>query len=260
MKAALKVAALSVLAASVQCWPYCAQAADIKLLCAVAMKPALTQLAPGFEHASGHKITITYATAGVLRDKIKGGEAFDVALLPAPFMDPLVAAGKISSGGVSIVARSLISVGARAGSPKPNIGTVAAFKSAMLAAKSVSYADPAKGGGSGIQVARIFQALGIANAMKPKTKLVPGPESVDLVAKGEAEFALVNSPIIVNKSGVELVGPVPSELYNTKDFAFKIGLGANTRESGPAKALVQYLLAPAAAPTWKAKGVEPGAG
>jgi molybdate transport system substrate-binding protein len=96
--------------------------------------------------------------------------------------------------------------------------------------------------------------------MKPKTKLVPGPESVDLVAKGEAEFALVNTPIIVNKTAVELVGPVPSKLYETKDFAFKIGLEANTQKAAAAKALVQYLLAPAAAPIWKAKGVEPGAG
>jgi hypothetical protein len=55
--------------------------------------------------------------------------------------------------------------------------------------KSISYADPSQGGGSGIQVARVLEALGISEIMKPKTKLVPGAESVDLVAAGEAEFA-----------------------------------------------------------------------
>jgi molybdate transport system substrate-binding protein len=250
---------IALLAACMQSWTHSAEAAEIKLLCAVAMKPAMNQLAQGFEHSTGDNVVITYATAGVLRSKIEGGESFDVALLPTPFMDPLVG-GKISSGNVPIIARSLISVGAHAGSPKPNISTIALFKNAMLAAKSVSYADPSKGGGSGIQVGRIFQALGIADAMKPKTKLVAGPESVDLVAKGEAEFALVNTPIIVAKSGVELVGPIPSELYDTKDFAFKIGLAANDQNVGAVRAFVQYLSEPGAAAIWKANGVEPGPG
>jgi hypothetical protein len=130
---------------------------------------------------------VTYGTAGALRDKIRKGEAFDAALLPTPFMDPLVTQGAVVSGSVTVVVRSLISVGVRAGSPKPDISTVVAFKNAMLGAKSISYADPSQGGGSGIQVARVLEALGISEIMKPKTTLVPG--AVDLVAAGEAELA-----------------------------------------------------------------------
>jgi ABC-type molybdate transport system substrate-binding protein len=167
--------------------PAVAEAAEVKLLCAVAMKSVLDELAPAFERSTGHRAIITYGTAGTLRDKIRNGEAFDAALLPTPFMDPLTAQGMIDSGSVTVVARSLVSVGVRAGSAKPDISTVPAFKRAMLEAKSISYADPAQGGGSGIQVARVLETLGIADVMKPKTKLVPGPESVDLVANGEAE-------------------------------------------------------------------------
>jgi molybdate transport system substrate-binding protein len=147
----------------------------------------------------------------------------------------------------------------RAGSPKPDISTVAAFKNAMLAAKSISYADPSQGGGSGIQAARVLESLGIAEAMKAKTKLVPGPESVDLVANGEAEMALANTPIIVAKAGVELAGPIPSELYDARDFAFKIGVGANAKQVDASKSLIQYLLS-SDSRIFKAKGVEPGAG
>ena len=128
-----------------------------------------------------------------------------------------------------------------------------------MAAKSISYADPSQGGGSGIQVARVIEALGIAEAMKPKTKLVPGPESVDLVARGEAEMALANTPIFVVKPGVQLVGPIPSELYDTRDFVFKIGAAANTKQVDAVKSLIQYLLSPDASAVFKAKGVEPGA-
>jgi len=233
-------------------------AAEVKALGAVAMKSALDELGAGFERATGHKVTIVYATAGVLRDRIRGGEAFDMTILPRPFMDPLIAQGAIAAGSAAVFARSLVSVGVRAGAAKPDISTAEAFKRTLLAAKSISYADPAQGGGSGIHAASVIERLGIAAEMKPKTKLVPGPESVDLVAQGEAEIAIVNTPVILSKAGVDLVGPLPAELQNTTDFVFFVGVGASAKEPSAARALIQYLLAPDAARIIKTKGLEPG--
>ena len=234
-----------------------ASAAEVKVLSAVAVKSALDELIAGAERATGHKVTVAYATAGVLRDRIKAGEAFDMVILPRPFMDPLVAQGAIAPASATVFARSLVSVGVRAGAPKPDISTAEAFKR-MLAAKLISYADPAKGGGSGIHAASVIERLGIAEEMKPKTKLVPGAESVDLVANGEAEIAIVNTPVIVSKPGVELVGPLPAELQNTTDFVFFVGVGASAKEPDAAKALIKYLQEPDAARVIKAKGMEPG--
>ena len=234
-----------------------AQAAEIKLLSAVAMRAAIDDLAPGFERETGHKVTVTYATAGVLRDRIQGGEVVDLTILPRPAMDPLVKQGKIDPGTVAVFARSAVSVAVRAGAPKPDISTVEALKRAMLAAQSVTYADPAKGGGSGIHFASVLERLGIAEEMKPKTKLVPGDESVQLVARGEAEIAVVNTPVILREPGVELVGPLPAELQNTVDFVFFAGVGATAKEPDAAKALIKYLLAPDAARVIKARGLEP---
>ena len=237
-----------------------ANAAEVKVLGAVAMKSALDDLVAGFERATGHRVTIVYATAGVLRDRIKGNEAFDITILPRPFIDPLVRQGAIATGSAAVFARSLVSVGVRAGAPKPDISTVEAFKRMLLAAKSISYANPAQGGGSGIHAASVIERLGIAADMKPKTKLVPGPESVDLVARGEAEIAIVNTPVILSRAGVDLVGPLPAELQNTTDFVFFVGIGASAKEPDAAKALIQYLLAPDAARVIKTRGLEPGQG
>ena len=107
-------------------------------------------------------------------------------------------------------------------------------------------------------MARVLESLGIAGAVKPKTKL--GAESIDLVARGEVELVIANTPPIVAKAGVELVGPIPSALYDARDFAFKIGVGTNAKEADAARSLIRYLLAPDAARVFKAKGVEPGAG
>jgi len=96
--------------------------------------------------------------------------------------------------------------------------------------------------------------------MKPKTKLGTAVEVVDLLARGEVEFAFGNTPVFVAVAGVELVGPIPSELYDTRDFAFKIGIRANAKETSAARSLIRFLLAPDAALVFKSKGVEPGAG
>jgi molybdate transport system substrate-binding protein len=257
VKNLIRLAAAGIAATILSSQAGVANAAEVKVLSAVAVKAVLDDLVSGFERATGHKVTIAYATAGVLRDRIKASEAFDMAVLPRPIMDPLITQGAIAPASTTVFARSLVSVGVRAGAPKPDISTVEAFKRTMLAAKSISYADPAKGGGSGIHAASVIERLGIAEEMKPKTKLVPGAESVDLVAKGEAEIAIVNTPVIVSKPGVELVGPLPAELQNTTDFVFFVGVGASAKEPDAAKALIKYLQAPDAARVIKAKGMEP---
>src|SRR5262245_8262581 len=130
MMTALHIAVWLMAASLLQ--PICANAADIKVLCAVALKWSLEDLTPAFENATGHKISATFATAGAVRDKIRNGEAFDVAVLPTPFMDPLAAQDAVAAQSVVVWARSLVSVGGRAGAPRPNISTVATFKKAML--------------------------------------------------------------------------------------------------------------------------------
>ena|SRR5947209_27157 len=123
-----------------------ANAAEIKVLSAVAMKPALDDLARDFGDSTGHTVRMVYATAGVVKDRIRDGEAVDVAILPRSAFDPLVTQAKIASGSATIVARSLVAVAVPAGAPKPDISTVDALRRALLAAKSIVYPDPTKGG------------------------------------------------------------------------------------------------------------------
>lgn len=235
-----------------------ANAAEIKVLSAVAIKPALDDLALEFERSTGHKVTVAYATAGIIRDRIQGGETFDVAIMPRSAFDPLVTQGKIAPGSAVAVARSLVAVAVRAGAPKPDISSVEAFKRSLLAAKSIVYPDPTKGGATGIHAARVIERLGITNEMKPKTTLTPAGEYTQIVARGEAELAIVQPMVVLNVPGVELVGPLPEELQNKTDFVFLGGVGASAREAATAHAFLKYLLAPDAARVIKAKGMEPG--
>ena len=235
-----------------------AHAAEIKILSAVAMKSALDDLAAQFERSTGHTVRLAYATAGIVRDRIRDGETIDVAILPRSAFDPLVTQGKLVPGTATVIARSLVAVAVPAGSPKPDIATVDALKRALLAAKSIVYPDPTKGGATGIHAARVIERLGITAEMKPKTTLVPGSEYAEILAKREAELGIVQPMVVVGVPGVEVVGPLPSELQNTTDFVFWAGVGASSKEAATASEFIKYLLAPEAARAIKAKGMEPG--
>ena len=75
-----------------------ARAAEIKLLCAVALQPAMVALIPDFEKSSGHKVTIAYGTAGAVADRVQKGEAADIVISSVPLIDQLQAQGKVMAG------------------------------------------------------------------------------------------------------------------------------------------------------------------
>ena len=233
-----------------------AGAAEIKVLSAVAMKPALDDIARDFERRTGHRITTVYATAGLIGQRVRDAEPFDVVILPRSAFDPLLADGKIAAGSAASVAQSLVAVAVRTGAPKPDISSPEALKRSLLAAKSIVYPDPTKGGATGIHAARVIEQLGISEQMKPKTTLTPAGEYAEIVARGDAEIAIVQPMVVLGVPGIELVGPLPDELQNKTDFVFMAGVGAHATQAESAHAFITYLLTPDAARVIKARGME----
>jgi len=232
-----------------------AAAAEIKVLTAGAFKQVLLALLPDFERTSGHKVVVENDTVGALTKRIEGGETFDLAILTPAAVDALASKGKLVPGSRANLARVGIGVVVKEGAPKPDIGSLAAFKQALLAAKSVAYIDPAAGGSSGIYVAGLLDKLGIAAEVKPKAKLIPGGAVAEHVARGEAELGIHQISEILPVKGVTLVGPLPADIQNYTVYA--AALGAQAKESDAAKALLKALSGPAAAEVLKSKGMEP---
>jgi len=122
----------------------------------------------------------------------------------------------------------------------------------MLKTKAVAY--PGKGA-SGIYFVSLLDRMGIAAEMKSKLKPMEAEDTVEVVARGEADMVVVVATRIVDVPGVDVVGPIPQELQTHIGFA--AGLGVAAKQPEAAKALIAFLSAPAAAGTLKAKGVEP---
>ena len=235
--------------------PRGAAAAEIKVLTAGAFKQVLLALVPDFEKQTGHKVTVENDTVGALTKRIEAGEIFDLAVMTPAAVNDLASKGKLVAGSRHNLARVGVGVVVKEGTPKPDIGSVDAFKKALLAAKSVAYIDPAAGGSSGIYVAGLLDKLGVAAEVNAKAKLIHGGAVAEHIAKGEAELGIHQISEILPVKGITLVGPLPAEIQNYTVYA--AGLGANGKESDAAKALLKALSGPAAADVLKSKGMQP---
>lgn len=231
-----------------------AHASDIHVLSAGAVQEAEKALAADFEKQTGNRVTFVFGTVGAIQDRLKAGERGDVLVLSAQAIDAMAAAHQLVGNGGTPLAKVGIGVAVREGAPKPDISTPDAFKAALLKARSIVYADPAKGASSGIQFTRILNLLGVAEQIKPKAVLQPGGYVVEVVAKGEAELGVHNISEILPVKGVVLVGPLPPALQSYTTYA--AGVPAANAAPGPALAFVKFLASPAAAPAWKKAGFE----
>jgi molybdate transport system substrate-binding protein len=229
-------------------------AAELKVMSTVALTPALDELKPGFE-SNGNQLTIVYSTIAELKMRIDGGETADVIMLSRPVLDDLAVQGKVNHGSIVNLGASYVAVGVRAGAPVPDISTPEKLKAALLATKSISYADPAKGGASGVYFAKVLDRLGIADQMKPKTVLVPNAQAGELVARDEVEMGVAQASEIAAVPGTQVVGPLPGDLNSR--IVFAVGVGSTSQNPAAAKALIDLLAGPAAATVMKSKGMDP---
>jgi molybdate transport system substrate-binding protein len=235
--------------------PPAAQAAEIKVMSTVALTPTLDEVKGKYESSSGNTLAIVYSVIADLKKRIETGETADVMILSRAALDDLQGQGKVATGSIVNLGKSYVAIGIRAGAPKPDISTVDKLKAALLATKSISYADPAKGGASGVYFAKVLDRLGIADQMRSKTILVPGAEAGQLVARGEVEMAVAQASEIAAVPQTQVVGPLPGELNS--EIVFSAGVGATSKDGAAASSLIQFLASPATAAVLKSKGMDP---
>jgi molybdate transport system substrate-binding protein len=237
-----------------------ANAADIKVLSSGSLKVALPQLAADFQKSSGNMVTVVYSPAGAITNLIKKGDAADVAIVSRSQLEGLESQGKVVPGSRITVAGSALGVAVRKGAAKPDIGSVDSFKRALLSARAIGYRDPATGSLSGTYTAGLLERLGLAQQLKPKTRLDnsdgENPENVfRALTTGEIDLQIGQISEIVIASGIELAGPLPDEIQNVSWLA--AGIVATSKEQEAARSFIAFIASPAAAAVFKAKGFQP---
>jgi molybdate transport system substrate-binding protein len=252
MKMSLLVAAASMLAMAPVLPPAGGVgAAELKVLAGGSLRGLLSELGPQFERDSGYKLNIHFDTTPNLIRLATSGDPFDLGVVPIDVFKDEAAKARFKPA--IEFARVGYGVAVRAGAPKPDVSTLDAFKKTLLDARSITFL-PASAAGS--YILKMFERLGIAEAMKAKTMAQDQPtQIVPALLKGDAEIALfVNN--VLTAPGVEIVGPFPAEVQ--QELVYPAAVAAQAREPDGAKAFIEYLTSPAAASALKAKGMTPG--
>jgi len=228
------------------------EASELKLIAGGSLASLFKELGPQFEKASGHTLSIHFDSTPNIVSRINGGTPFDVVVVPMDvFKDP-AAKSHLAEPAVNI-ARVGFGVIIRAGAAKPDLSTVDAFKKALLAASSVASVPSSA---AGAYIATVYERLGIAEAMKAKTKVQVAPTAIaPAVASGEAELGIFLANVF-NAPGIELAGPFPADLQ--QELVFPAAIATNVKQPAAAKTLIDFLKTPAAVAAIKAACMTPG--
>ena len=239
--------------------PAAVQAAEIRVVTSGGFSAAYDQLVPLYEQATGNKVTTARgASIGNAPDSIPSrmarGEQFDVVILADSALDKLTEQGKVQAGSRVDLARSMIGMSVRKGTPRPDISTVDALRQTLLNAKSIAYSASASGTYLSTE---LFQRLGVAEQIKDKAKKIYSERVGAVVLRGDAEIGFQQVSELLPFTELDFVGPLPDEVQQRVFFSAGVATGAQEPEA--ARQLIRFLAAPAAASIVRSTGMEPAA-
>lgn len=245
--------------------PICSiDAAELNVLAGGAMRAALQELIPPFEHSSGHSVRIEYGTVAKVAERVSAGDPVDVAVLTKPPLDKLIDNGRIAAGTAVPLARVPIGLAVPAGVSRPDVGSVEAIVKALKEAKYITYGDPGMGDAAGVHVSKEIERLGLAAELKSKTRLIspaPGQSGAQFLSglfeRGETELAIAPISVLMETRGAVIVGLLPPELQSP-DLVFFAGTTRTSKQPAEAGTLIDFLHGEQAKAAYRAKGMDPG--
>jgi molybdate transport system substrate-binding protein len=233
------------------------EAAEIKFLCGFALASAMKEIIPQFQRATGHTVIASYASVGAVTNRVRQGEMLDVAVVSPAQSRDLETEGRIVEASSFSVAKVGIGVAVKKGAVKPDVGTVDAFKGALLKAHAIAMADPARGSPVSAYLLDLFDRLGIGSELKRRTMLTPSNvESFEALANGGADIAMSQVSEIIASPDAELAGPLPAEIQSFTVLTATIPKSATAPDA--AKAFIEFLTSAGAGSIYRSKGMEPG--
>jgi molybdate transport system substrate-binding protein len=229
--------------------------ATIKVLSGGAPKEIFGELTPKFEAQSGHKVAYVFAVMSALRERVAGGEAADVLVMPTNILDGYQKDGVVRADGRGTLGMVSVNAVVRTGAAMPDLSSVEAVKRTMLAARKIVFATPGATP-SGTHMGKLVEQLGIVDAMQGRILHRPALEGgVELVASGEAEIGFYPKSEVINTEGLTLAGPLPKEIQLTTIY----GAAVTAKSAAPdaAAAFIAFMRDPAHRPLWGHGGFDP---
>ena len=229
------------------------QAGEIRVLALQSPQIVLNELAQAFERTTGYRILEISSPNEMpthIWQRINAGETFDVAFLVPEMLDQFSKESRVEPSTRTNFLRVPIGVAVKSGATRPDISSVEAFEKTVLAAHSIAYL---KSGISGPHLQRLFERFGLAEQVQKKAKRPETDTVGELVATGEAELGVTAIATLMATPGIDVIGPIPTEIQAYVCFAGAVSANARARDG--AKALLDFVTGPAAGPVIQAKGM-----
>lgn len=225
---------------------------EITVISSMATRQVLADLVEQYERCSGQRVVVESVGGVAALARVQDGESFDVVVLAADAIARLAAAGRVDADSRVDLARSGVAVAVAAGAARPAIGSEAAVRDAILAARSIGYST----GPSGAHLTRLFERWGIAGTIAPRiVQAPPGVPVGALIARGEVELGFQQTSELMHLPGIEVLGALPPGIQATTVFAAAICTASGQKEA--ARALLAFLTSTQAEPAKRAHGMEP---
>jgi molybdate transport system substrate-binding protein len=224
----------------------------LNVITSVGFAAAYNELVPDFQKSSGITIsTKHFASQGngpdTIAAQLRAGAAADVVIMSKEGLGELLAEGRIIPASAVDLAQVRLGVAVRAGTPKPDISTVEAFRHMLLRSKSINALST-----TGLYLTeKLLPKLGIAEEVTGKIK----GGIVATVATGEVEIAIRPVSELVNVPGIDFVGPVPEEVQYLSIFSAAIVAGSQQVDAG--QRLIHFLGSEAAEAAIRRSGMDP---
>jgi molybdate transport system substrate-binding protein len=229
-----------------------AQTSEVRVLASNGIKAVVEDVRAQAERAIGHPIAVQYRPTAALKQEIDAGEPFDVAIVTVESIAQLSKEGKTAGGEGTPISRAGVGIGIRKGAARPDISTPEAIKRALLNAKAIAYGPS---GASFPYISRMFESLGITDAMKAKTLFFDTSDGTNgAVAEGKADFGMTLISEILPVQGIELLGPLPEQFQGY--VRFSAAPSASSKNPEAANALIQFLAGPGALASIQARGMQ----
>lgn len=223
----------------------------IHVISSMATRQLLAELVAQYRRQSPLTVWVESVGGVDAAKRVRAGEAFDAVVLASNAIDELLAEGLLVGSRIDLV-RSGVALAVRHGAAPPDISSEEAVKRAVLAADSLGFST----GPSGVQLARLFERWGIADAVRARiVQAPPGVPVGSLVADGRVALGFQQLSELMALPGIDVLGPLPAEIQIVTTFSAAVA--AKSQQADAARELLAFMCTPETAQAKRDNGMEP---
>ena len=213
--------------------------------------PALCELAALWKQQAGLALQIELCGGVDVARRVESGEPFDLVFLAAKPVDRLIAGGWLRAPRVDLM-RSPMVAAVACGSQRPDIGSEAALRQAVVAARRIGYST----GPSGDHVLQLLQRWGLHDSQEVQAVQTPSGVPVgELIVSGAVAIGFQQRSELIDRKGVDVLGnlPEPVDLVTV----FSAGIGRDSTRADSAGAFINFVRSAAALALLQRHGLDP---